>query len=475
MDRPMKLILWLSTCGVVLAFVALALRWLRDRPYRTVFRIPASRDDSFVCRGNHEAFSVSAGLDGFELPAGVVGRGQTAFLTLKTAATIAGRFVDPFIEVWNGQRRYRQYFERAVDGQRHLNLSPLFQDGSGRVLARIDLRGSSIRWKREAKLTLFDPPPVGRAEILVLAPHPDDAEIAAFGMYSSHRSWVATITAGEGGMADLSALVSPRTLATRWNALVRVWDSLSIPQLGDVPQERCLNLVYPDGQLQRMYEQTTRSVRLACEEFLSRPTLRLRNRMPEFQGGASECTWKGLVAELRRLLEMAKPEVVLCPHPLIDGHHDHVFTTVALEEAVRDVRHKTRLFLLYVVHRRDVPLYPFGCAASLVSFPPWNDDQWVADSVYSHPLSPDTQRTKYFAVEATHDLQPYSTGERRTLRQVITAVKREVAAWVGGTGLPAATFLRRAPRPNEIYCVVSAESLSELVKRALTRYPAARD
>jgi hypothetical protein len=109
-----------------------------------------------------------------------------------------------------------------------------------------------------------------------------------------------------------------------------------------------------------------------------------------------------------------------------------------------------------------------------VSLPPWTDEAWLGDSIYSHPLAPDEQRTKYFAVEATHDLRAHSTGEPRTTRQVFTAVKREVSALLGGTGLPSATFLRRAPRPNEIYWVVSAESLSELVQRALARDAAAR-
>jgi LmbE family N-acetylglucosaminyl deacetylase len=455
--------------GAVLLLVALTrvARWGRARPYRKWFRMSSSRDDSFVCRGVHRAIRVLVGPDGFELAAGVVPRGQTAFLVLDVTATPLGRWVDPFVEPERGQRRYRQFFERGVSGRRYVNLSPLFEDAGESDVRSIRLHGNFVRWKREATLLLFDPPAVDKADILVLAAHPDDAEIAAFGLYSGRRvSWVVTITAGEGGMADLS--VVPRgPQATRWNADVRVWDSLTVPQLGGVPRERCINLVYPDNQLRRMYEQDPRPFRIACEDSLSRASLRSRNAASDYRFASSPCSWRALVDELRGLLEKTNPDIVVCPHPLVDAHHDHVFTTVAVEQAARESPRDNRSFFLYVVHRRGVPLYPVGPATGLVSPAPWTDEQWLADAIYSHPLAPDTRLAKYFAVEANHDMRTYSSGETRTPRDVFAVIKREVGALVGGTGLPAAGFLRRAPRPNEIYAVVSLESLSALVARAL--------
>jgi LmbE family N-acetylglucosaminyl deacetylase len=218
-----------------------------------------------------------------------------------------------------------------------------------------------------------------------------------------------------------------------------------------------------------MHAQPAIGFGLACEEALSRVTLRARNAAPEFQRGSPTCTWRDVVEDVRRLLEKAAPDIVVCPHPLVDGHHDHVFTTVAVAEAVRSLPPRNRLFLLYVVHRRDAPLYPFGPADTLVSLPPWTEDEWLADSVYSHPLAPDLQRAKFFAIEATHDLREYQGGAPRTVRQALVTARAEVAALVAGTGLPAASFLRRAARPNEIYWVVSEKSLAELVERALAR------
>ena len=408
--------------------------------------------------------------DGFHLPAEVGSRGQTAFLRLCVRATAIGRLVDPFIEVSRGRTRYRQYFERGATGQRHLNLSPIVGEAGEDLLAtRVHLRGSSITWRRDAELEVFESPLADGARSLVLAPHPDDAEIAAFGLYSNRSSWVATITAGDLGAPDLSAVLSPGPDVARWSAILRVWDSLTIPRLGDVSDQRCVNLVYPDGRLKDMYDHPSRTAMLLCEEGLSRVTLRSHNGVPEFRGGDPGCTWSQLVGELRLLLEKTNPDIVVCPHPLLDEHEDHIFATVALEEAVRGAARADRLFFLYVVHCRGAPIHPFGPADTWVSPSPWSGDDWVGDSIYSHPLAESVRVAKYFAIEAAHGLRTYSAGEPRTLGQVLRTVKGEAGAFLGGTGMPAASFLRRAPRPNEIYYVVSSDSLSELVQRALGR------
>jgi LmbE family N-acetylglucosaminyl deacetylase len=467
-----ELLVALAAFALLALLVALALlvgwSW-RIRRYASAFRVPARRDDCLTCRGDHPAHPVSLDPDGFDLPPGVARRGQTALLLVDIESTTLGRIFDPSVVVRQGSLGFRQCFEQGAIGRRYLNVSPLFQ-GDGGEPARVHLRGTRLRWKREATLVLFEGPRIDDEALLVTAPHPDDAEIAAFGVYARRRSWVATLTAGERGTSDLSA-IAPRVEASRWNAHLRVWDSLAIPQLGDIPQERCVNLVYPDGQLRQMHARPAESFEIDCEDTLARASLRSRNRAPDFQQADRVCTWNGLVEDLRRLTERAAPSVIVCPHPILDSHPDHVFTTVALEEALRDGPTRDTRFLLYVVHMRDVPVYPFGPRDSLVSLPPWTDPEWLGDSILSHPLSAEVQRAKYFAVATAHDEGTYSGGERRELRTALTAIKRETSALLGGTGLRPASFLRRAPRPNEIFFVVSAEGLSELVNRALRRYP----
>jgi LmbE family N-acetylglucosaminyl deacetylase len=460
-------VLPLTTCIVALAVALAGWSW-RLRRYRADCRVRARRDDCLTCRADPPAIPVVVEPAGFELPAGALKRGRTAFLTLDVESTTRGRIVDPFVEIQRGSIVFRQYFEQGASGRRCLNVSPVCQEGEG-AARWVRLRGSSLRWKREGTLVVFDGPAIDDEDILVVAPHPDDAEIAGFGVYARRRCWVATLTAGEKGTSDLSA-IAPAGDAPRWNARLRVWDSLSIPQLGEVPQERCLNLVYPDGRLRQMYERPDQSFQIECEDSLARAELRALNRTPEFRDGGRACTWNGLVEELRRLLEKAAPRVILCPHPILDAHPDHVFATVALDQAVRDLRARAVRFLLYVVHAPDVPVYPFGPRDAIVSLPPWTEPEWIAESIYSHPLPVDVQRAKYFAVGAAHDERTYAGGDRRSLRGALTMVKREVSALLGGTGLRPTSFLRRAPRPNEIYFIVSAEGLSQVVDRALRRY-----
>lgn len=407
------------------------------------------------------------GPHGFDLPSREFFANQTVFLAIVVSATATGHMLDPFIEIEHGQARYRQFFERGAYGNRFLNLSLAFQETLTGVSQRITLRGRHIRWKGEASLIVFDAPAIRGGETMVISPHPDDSEIAAFGWYSQYPSWVVTVTAGEGSPTDLSNVVPVREEKAHWLAKLRVWDSLQIPGLGGVPRARRLSLVFPDGRLKMMHDSPTRSYKLACEDSLPRQVLRSRNPLTRLQSATPDCTWGSLVEELQWLLDTARPSTVMCPHPLVDPSPDHVFTTLAIAEALRNGTHQPDVFLLYVVHVNEVPIYPFGAAESAVSLPPWREDGWLADTIYSHALTEDTRQAKFFAVEASHDLRTYADLRSRSIGELMTTIRRELAAFVSGMGLRPTDFLRRAPRPNELYYVVSAPGFIDLAERAL--------
>src|SRR6267378_3757249 len=169
----------------------------RARRYRAGFRIPARRDDQCVCRDEHRRIPVLVEPDGFELPSGEFSAKQTVFLAVVVSATVTGHMLDPFIEIEHGLARYRQWFERGANGNRFLNLSLAFQKTPTSLSQWITLRGRHIRWKGEATLIVFNAPAIRGGETMVVSPHPDDSEIAAFGWYSQYPSWVVTVTAGE--------------------------------------------------------------------------------------------------------------------------------------------------------------------------------------------------------------------------------------------------------------------------------------
>jgi LmbE family N-acetylglucosaminyl deacetylase len=455
---------------VLAAFAALAcgIAWLRVRRYHGIFRIDARRNDRCVCRGPHRVFAVSAAPDGIELPREAFGPGRSAFLAIDVSVTMTGRVLDPFIEIGSPPERYRQYFERGASGIRYLNLSPAVQAAGDSGCTRITLRGGHLRWKPSASVMVFEPPVFGGGDALIVAPHPDDAEIGAFGFYSGRPSWIVTVSSGELSPTGLWPVVPRGPEQIRWRALLRVHDSLTTPSLGGVAGDRCLNLAFPDTRLKQMHDEPARAFTLACESSLPRQSLRHKNPIARLRDGRADCRWSDLVEELRWTLDSVRPGTLLCTHPLVDPHPDHVYTSVALAHALRAGAHAPDLILLYVIHADEAPVYPFGGADSIVSLPPWPHGEWIADAVYSYPLPHAARIGKYFAVEAAHDLRSYySDARRRTVRELAAIARRELGAFLSGMAPRPADFLRRAPRPNELYYAVTVEGFLELTRLAV--------
>src|SRR5262249_51182027 len=158
---------------------------------------------------------------------------------------VTGRIFDPAIEIAADGFRDTQFLERGVRGVRFLNVSRLLaaNDLAG---GWVGLRGRNLAWHRESMRLHVCHERLGSEErVLVIAPHPDDAEIAAFGLYADTDATVVTLTAGDGSdrYSRSGRLISlPRAIVAK----MRVWDSITIPQFGDVRAEHAINLCFPD-------------------------------------------------------------------------------------------------------------------------------------------------------------------------------------------------------------------------------------
>jgi len=407
--------------------------------YRHWFVLPARRDDVLNVTPGHLEVQLGLTSRGFAISGETALRRRTVLLRLTVSGPLWNRFFDPYIESRCGARTSRQYFERGAHGQRYLDLSALFAGND--TSTQVDMRGHLLRWRAAAAcLLVFEPPVTADTTALVVAPHPDDAEIAAFGLYAARPSWVCTITAGERSRVKLPAAV-PASMQAHWAAALRVWDSLAVPQLGGVAAERCVNLVWPDGTLALMHDNPSQSFILGCESTLPRSQLRARNPMAQFQTGGASCDWPALTSELRQLILATRPGVVVCPHPLLDTHSDHVFTAVAVEQALRDLPTTPPTVLLYVVHTRGAALHPFGPAHAQIGPPPQRGDDCVASSIYSYALDARMRLTKHLAIDAMHGAH--------------------------ARGGEPASLPRRFARPNELYFVTSVDQLRELALRAI--------
>ena len=273
--------------------------------------------------------------------------------------------------------------------------------------------------------------------VLVVAPHPDDAEIAAFGFYADTRATVVTLTAGDASDRYQNPTQPWISLSRSAIANMRVWDSLTIPQFGGVPPERAINLCFPDGRLREMYLHPDRDFQGEGDDALDFPALRRMNRSPLIQGDAA-CTWKSLVRDLGRIIADTKPTIVVAPHPRLDPHPDHLFATVALGEALQSAGLTTGRMFLYTVHNRRSELWPFGPAGSGVALLPiLPEDGICASGFYSHGLSVERQRQKFVALEAMHDVRDLQWPTGATYQQVGLRVAAELRALAHGMGVDA--------------------------------------
>ena len=160
-------------------------------------------------------------------------------------AGLTSRWFEPFIEIGcRDGSSLRQYLERAARGLRYLNLPCALDDrATGARLVR--LRGRYVGWPdQKSELVVFHDPPLSELRILVVAPHPDDAEMVAFGLYSNRDTWIVTVSAGNYADERLARLLDERDDRKLLTSRLRTWDSIVVPLWGGAPPSRSVNLGY---------------------------------------------------------------------------------------------------------------------------------------------------------------------------------------------------------------------------------------
>jgi len=440
-----------ASVTAVVVGLALAVALLVAEAHRrhALYWYDARQDYVYDFGAGHSAvLPVQPRHDGFLLPEWDDHR-HTAFLKLHVSSSLGGWWFEPCIEMRAGKASERQCFERGAKGVRYL-LLPTAADRPGR---EITLRGHHIEWDAgSAKVVLFDSPDFTNKRLLVLAPHPDDAEIAAFGLYSTQDSFVVTMTAGNYVDGLYDHLRVDRSAQDALRGDVRTWDSLVVPQWGGVPPERSVNLGYLTNSLQTFYEAATSAS--APPDAAGKPVGRYRQgAVQELLGGrTATATWDSVVQDLVTLLTTVRPDFIVAPHPAMDAAADHQYTTVALLAALEQLHDDRTTLLLYTNHHVLAEYFPFGPSDAMVTLPPWFGGARFA-GVYSHNLDSAAQLRKLFALEAMHDLRAPPlrlTGGPGTvlaqrLQQAAELLRRDPAGDY--------SYFRRAVRPNELFFV----------------------
>lgn len=372
---------------------------------------------------------------------GELAEGETLLLEIVVRAGWLGRFLDP--QVWIGDDR--QDFERGVDGVRYLNLS-----GQRQALesGRLTLRGRFCRLAAGGTLHVLGNPDFAQQRVMVVAPHADDAELAAFGLYSrAAGACIVTLTQGEIEADKYVALGLQSAAAARLKGRLRSWDSLAVPLWGGVPQARCVQLGYYCLQLPAMLEAPEQAFGSRESGEADIRSARRHNPLTLPGDADGQPTWRNLVADLAALLEHFRPEVLVTPHPELDPHADHVAATRALLEAVERSAWRPQTLLLYANHLHDNDRWPMGPAEGGIALPPALEPL-PADGLWSPLLDAEGRLDKAMALAMQHDLQG-SLPLKRRLRRLIQRV-------LAGRRWPATgddEFFRKAVRRHELFWV----------------------
>ncbi len=414
---------------------------------------------SFVFRGQSPAspvtLDVADGTTGFVWPQAAVW--DTAVVQL--SVTVAADAQNPFVEISSGGVSDRQYFPPGDSGTRWLNLS--FLRGTLAPGHRVSLRAEGVTLSPEAIVRLFSAGPDLSKSMLVLAPHPDDAEIAAFGIYANRRATVVTVTAGNAGAPTYEAVFDDLPELYLFKGRIRLIDSITVPLQGGIPPDRTFNMGYFDARVAAMYEKRDEVVPEMYRQNSDINVYRTVNVGSLLPKRPRDSKWSHLVDDTLAVLKKVKPEVIVAPHPQLDTHRDHQYTTVALSEAL--ARWKNPVMLLLYTNHADRNRYPYGPAGTLMSLPPPPPGEVALDRVYSHPVPASLQRLKLFALESMHDLRYTPSRQFQLARPEL----RTMAVEKTGPE-PDITYLRRAPRSNELFYVYDRDSFAEMVRQFLS-------
>ena len=371
---------------------------------------------------------------------------DTLFLKIDLAFYPISYLLKPFIEI-EGQKHY---FEYGAQGVRYINLSHIKDQN-------IRLKQSNLRLKNDdATLYGYTNNIDLSKKILILAPHADDAEIAAFGLYKSAKNvTIVTTTIGEHGVCNYCDIYDDKREASLKKAELRTFDALNVPLLGGVEQANSLTLGYYGGSLKWMQEHPNENAVSLVKEFGDMNPFRKVShshlQLPEH----AEPNQASFLNDLEMALSQLKPDYIITPHPAIDSHPDHKYTTYALISAVKKTGLPCKL-LTYTNHLSLSETYPVGPMHAAVTLPP-NLSEFYFDGLYSFKLDTGLQEDKFFALEAIHDLRDslVSISMKKAYKQLNRMLKRALSG-------KDKSYFKRAVRANELFFVVESENIDRL-------------
>lgn len=373
---------------------------------------------------------------------------DTVFLKLRIKPAARKLFL-PYLEISTKAKQFKQYLERKNEGIRYFNLSALAGSISGGE--KVFLKSNHLKWDDQAELIFFNNEIKQDEKVLVISPHPDDAELAAFNFYKKHDSCVVTITAGEGGKNYFHEFYPENKMQqSKLKAKLRIFDSRCIPFLGGASFDRTLNLGYFDDTLEEMYQNKMKSARSASAGVDDIRQFRSYDEKSWTLPVDGKASWSNLIHDLKNILEQFNPTIIVLPHPTLDKNKDHQFSSKAVVESLSTTHLKNIKFLFYVNHSVLTERYPYGPTQTPITLPPNFNHFKVQCGIFSYPVLRDDLILKTFALGAMHDLREIPFRKKWISRKYKHYYSFRDA-------------YRKALRDNELFIVMSAEKAKEWI------------
>ncbi len=388
---------------------------------------------------------------------------KSIFLKLQVQASIfLGSIFTPYIHASSAGIHSSTALEKNASGIRYINLSKF----ANHALSTIDIKLKYLTLdSQDAQLIIFNNRAIDEKKILIISPHPDDAEIAAYGLYSNNKnSVILTITAGEAGLSRYDELYTDNSSKYLKIGQLRTWNSITVPLLAGLRPDNLLNLGYFDSTLKEMHKDKFITTKGRYTNSLDINLFRKQNISPLSSLLDGDSNWSSYVGNMEKILNKVKPDIIVTPYPLIDNHTDHKYSTLALFEAIKNIgMHSGELFF-YTNHYALTEYYPFGEQGESVTLPPNFDDNLYARRLYSFNVSESLQIDKLLAFDAMIDLRPdthwrFWEDHIKIAAKIFERKVRDLEK----------SYFRRAVRENELFYVMSVEDIysDSLVKRIM--------
>ncbi len=363
----------------------------------------------------------------------------------------------PYVSITCGKHQAIQYFESKDKGIRYINLSEFTEKGES-ILNLNFHHCKSV--SPEAELILYPNTNLENKTIIILSPHPDDAEIAAYGLYATAPNvYIVNITVGDAGKKMYDELYPDDSIHYIKKTNIRLWNSLTIPMLAGVSPQNIINLGYFDASLKTMYENRDSIVSSRYTGLTDINIYRQQNFSELIKNKAGTSTWTSLIDDMTFLVQTLHPDIIVTPYPAIDVHNDHQLTTLAMVNVLQELGQNNVELWMYSNHFVNSEYYPFGTDHSIISLPPvFEDSPIYFDRLYSHSLSPTLQSDKTIALECMAPLRPdtewHTTKGAKTLYK---KTKKENKHYSEND-----YYFRRAVRNNELFFIVKMSNLESI-------------